>query len=1047
MEENQPIDASISWTTPYSSRPLKGRKKFSADLSNLQMDTEITGRTGRWSVKNVGPGEEEGTFVFDLVESDTEIKDTINILVSDTSEYPSYHSFFGCSRSGESTPQIAEIIEKLPERRACSVRDVVDFFLVELSHEDEDCDVSSGSCDHQLDDEQFFTAFTEPGPSPESQLHLNYLKRDFVETSDAGYNPGIIWRSSDDFLLTVSLPVIGLIAKIPSHALLAWDRRFLEPGQNLVLLISGFRCFYPILREDGTLVPEASWAGAGLKFKLGLSPNYKPSSGEAKAAFRHFDVSCAAKGGESSDPDQQQSALVDNKSSACAGSTGVFRRTSLSSSLESLLDKYLVRLIQLRKKFNLGWASAEELLWKSETAQDDPANVFSVNKEMLSNVEKEEKALSASYHLPSDPIVSGSSHVNIIKTAFAFVLRRLALCTRHCAVCHKKLHNEYEALKPYVCNSQLCIFQYYSLNFGPSLEHEICTNSETVDLLVSLAYIAAAEGTLDEPFPRGMGLRVPRAAQSTSGADGGDFCDFDALTVKDMRMWITILLDTLPSIETMKSYLLRNPKAKLQDINPGILPAAWSVLKWCVASCTSHIQELKDHEDFLGNIGNEFRQFRFVTGSPDKEAKFKTALEKQLPPNPKYPTIFAFHGSPVNNWHSIIRHGLWYKKILHGRACGNGVYCARDGTQSSSYALRNTAKWRGSSLMPSRCLTLVEIVNLPSRFVCTNPYVVDNTDWIMCRYLLVESGDYTDSYDDNNRLVPVNGNFLVQDPQRKALFGNAPVGIPKPSHHFDKLLKACEQAQSSAQYDEEDMAIFDVPYELQGIDALDSPMTPSSPSREKWTSDNDWVEKNVQILLPPPTESSMTATMALQREFRAMYREQQKAKKKDEMELLGWYMPPEFNENNLYQWVIEMHSFDPELPLARDMKEKGVTSLVFEIRFPHSFPHSPPFFRIIRPRFLTFMEGGGGHVTVGGSICMDLLTSEGWLPSYNIPAILLQIKLAISSTDPWPARLHPVNWNKPYTPTEALNGYTRAAALHNWKVLNVAEIKTLVTRH
>lgn len=278
--------------------------------------------------------------------------------------------------------------------------------------------------------------------TPSSKWTHN-IARDFVETSDAGYNPGIIWRSSDDFLLTVSLPVIGLIAKIPSHALLAWDRRFLEPGQNLVLLISGFRCFYPILREDGTLVPEASWAGAELKFKLGLSPNYKPSSGEAKAAFRHFDVSCAAKGDESSDPDQQQSALVDNKSSACAGSTGVFRRTSLSSSLESLLDKYLLRLIQLRKRFNLGWASAEELLWKSETAQDDPANVFSVNKEvcgesssfilcvyysqMLSNVEKEEKALSASYHLPSDPLVSGSSHVNIIKTAFAFVLRRLAV--------------------------------------------------------------------------------------------------------------------------------------------------------------------------------------------------------------------------------------------------------------------------------------------------------------------------------------------------------------------------------------------------------------------------------------------------------------------------------------------------------------------------------------------------------------------------------------------------------------------------------------------
>lgn len=33
---------------------------------------------------------------------------------------------------------------------------------------------------------------------------------------------------------------------------------------------------------------------------------------------------------------------------------------------------------------------------------------------------------------------------------------------------------------------------------------------------------------------------------------------------------------------------------------------------------------------------------------------------------------------------------------------------------------------------------------------------------------------------------------------------------------------------------------------------------------------------------------------------------------------------------------------------------RGVNSLVFEIRFPSSFPHSPPFFRIIKPRFLPF---------------------------------------------------------------------------------------------
>lgn len=37
-------------------------------------------------------------------------------------------------------------------------------------------------------------------------------------------------------------------------------------------------------------------------------------------------------------------------------------------------------------------------------------------------------------------------------------------------VCHNKIESEYEALKPYVCGSKLCEYQYYQLSMGPSLE-------------------------------------------------------------------------------------------------------------------------------------------------------------------------------------------------------------------------------------------------------------------------------------------------------------------------------------------------------------------------------------------------------------------------------------------------------------------------------------------------------------------------------------------------------------------------------------------------
>ena len=50
---------------------------------------------------------------------------------------------------------------------------------------------------------------------------------------------------------------------------------------------------------------------------------------------------------------------------------------------------------------------------------------------------------------------------------------------------------EFEALKPYVCSKPLCLYQYMSLGFGPSVEHEIATQPYVVDLLVSFAYTSA----------------------------------------------------------------------------------------------------------------------------------------------------------------------------------------------------------------------------------------------------------------------------------------------------------------------------------------------------------------------------------------------------------------------------------------------------------------------------------------------------------------------------------------------------------------------------
>ncbi|KAF8129886.1 hypothetical protein EV363DRAFT_1432403 [Boletus edulis] len=1072
-------------------RPLKGRKKFSADLDELKAHPELIPQLGQWSVKSVQSGDEEATLEIILVNA-TEVKaQTITLLVSDSSLYPDEHTYFGYSQdAGALESDVARVIDKLPTQTGCTLREIVEFFVEGMSRGD-DCQGSDGS--EEDDDDQVdlmmldedYEQFSHSGPSQTTRLSLGHLMKDFVDVKDAGYNPGILWTGSNEFILSVSLPVVDLFQRILPHALLAWDRHFLEPGLHLTLLISGFNGVYPVLQQDGTHTQNYLRTGSTLKYKVGFTQNYKPSGNNAAGAFREFFL-------RDMDKDKKEDANDATSGSdmldlASDPDPGMFRRMSLSTPLESLLDQQLFRLLQLRRRFSLGWAGAEELLWQSEIAQADPATVLQQKKKEIKIAESDEKQLFDSNILPSDPVGTSGSDMNILKIAFVFLLRRLALSTQHCVVCHKKLPT-HDALRPYVCSSGLCVFQYYSLNLGPSIEHEIITNTGGVDLLVSLAYVAAVEGVLDEPLPRGMGLRVRRPANADISVDDDGLCELDSLILGDMRKATAELLSSLPPIKEMKEYLQRqssagNTRARVKDMDPDVLPAAWSALRWCVASCTAHVQELTEPEDRLSNL-DKYRQFRFLVGAPDREKKFLNAL-----PEGDHPAVFAFHGSPLRNWHSIIRHGLWVKGALHGRSHGNGVYFCQDASVSlTSYAQRSSTLWKNSTIKPTSCCTLAEIVNRRRQFVYDSPpyFVVDKTEWIMCRYLLVQTAPEVKHCEVNPSPLTdlqfiVNerpaeekkvGKYLKQERNLCTRLGLTTVDVPQPSYQIDKLVKACVLGRKEITLEDEDRAILDGPkeepsgpgenpsssrdiadieYGTHGIfdgtrverDTKATADTPPRPIRV-WKPDDKWIEQNATELLSPPTESSVTASVALKREFRSMMREQIMAIERGDLATLGWYLPPQHNENNLYQWLVELHSFDPELPIAKDMTSKGVASIAMEIRFPPSFPHAPPFFRVIRPRFRPFVQGGGGHVTIGGSICMDLLTSDGWLPSYCVSAVLLQIKLAMASTTPYPARLQN-DWDRPYTPEEALRGYIRAANFHNWKIKNEQEIQRLVT--
>lgn len=63
----------------------------------------------------------------------------------------------------------------------------------------------------------------------------------------------------------------------------------------------------------------------------------------------------------------------------------------------------------------------------------------------------------------------------------------------------------------------------------------------------------------------------------------------------------------------------------------------------------------------------------------------------------------------------------------------SGVYFSKEGSVSIGYyAGSSTSYWSKSTIRPTKCVAVAELVNLPSKFIAQKPYfVIDKTDWIL----------------------------------------------------------------------------------------------------------------------------------------------------------------------------------------------------------------------------------------------------------------------------------------------------------------------------
>jgi ubiquitin-conjugating enzyme E2 Q len=344
----------------------------------------------------------------------------------------------------------------------------------------EDCDLFSEYGSDDFGPIGRHSSTTSYQLSPETAAKLNRrIREDLRAAKFAGFKLGILSglrADSQTCLLSISVQVAKL--GLSDEAIQAWD---LEPQQYIILLMrysSGYKDFEAVISGPAKSLDIA--------FRIGVCNRYKPTINEALAAFSDINKSS----GKPFEDNSFDATGVDN--SATTGFSSLF----ISSSLNEFINSQFISLLKIRNSMGLSWDGAKHYFNNNQGRLDK-------QKARLHSFYYDEPALNLTglSDITADHLVDNRSiQISFPLIAAQFLMRYLLRCTEFCLVCHDKMQDGFEALKPYVCNKPLCLYQYMSLGFGPSVEHEILTQPCVVDLLVSFCYVSAMVSLTNDLF-------------------------------------------------------------------------------------------------------------------------------------------------------------------------------------------------------------------------------------------------------------------------------------------------------------------------------------------------------------------------------------------------------------------------------------------------------------------------------------------------------------------------------------------------------------------
>ena len=295
-----------------------------------------------------------------------------------------------------------------------------------------------------------------------------------------------------------------------------------------------------------------------------------------------------------------------------------------------------------------------------------------------------------------------------LKNIYEYILLRFSNLQKFCSLCDEPHLFDLNNVMPCICNRIFCVWRWQILGLDKN-SHIIGMDYKVIKLLWNMLKCTIMSNRINDiliPYPIICDTETQNIIISEEKKD-------DKL-LRDIISKINI--DEIKEISALHEYFNKSHNLALPLLN------------WMISTNKTFIHPL-DNDKYIELMCCE-EQFIMLYNSPEKMIKFNNKKNK-------YGSVFAFHGSGTDNWHSIIRHGLFNasgtKYQLNGALYGSGVYVSH----TANYSLQYSQNSQNNLNQKFSYFCICEIINNPKKITKHgNIWVIKDSKLVETRFLL-----------------------------------------------------------------------------------------------------------------------------------------------------------------------------------------------------------------------------------------------------------------------------------------------------------------------